>query len=70
MLHTNFNEKIFKIGRMFYLCRFKGGFWFRIFNRYGLHGKNFKMYPLLFSDRNNLDERLIIGNWIFKILKP
>jgi len=47
MLHTNFNEKIFKIGKVFYLCRFKYGFWFRIFNRYGLHGKNIRVHGVI-----------------------
>lgn len=70
MFPTNFNEKFYKVGKVFYMCRFTGGFWFRFFKGYGLHGKNFKIHGLIFSDRYHLKKRLIIGNWIFKILKP
>lgn len=47
----------------------KGFFWFRIFG-YGVVIKDFKKYGLIFSDRNHLTKRLIIGNYIIKILKP
>jgi len=70
MIEYDFNEKIFKIGNIFYLCRFKGGFWFRFLRRYGVHGKNTKIHELVFSEKYLLGKRLKIGNWIFKILKP
>lgn len=64
------NDKIFKIWKLFYLVRWEGGFWFRFFKGWGLHGKHMEKNLMLFTDRNHLEKRLIIGKWMFKILKP
>jgi len=65
------DHKTYKIGKLFYLLTQDGLWWFRIFNGYGLHGKNWRKNGLSFSDRYAPKHtRLKIGNWIFKILKP
>ena len=46
----------------------KGMWWFRIFG-YGLHCKDVKIYPLLFSEREGHKKYLKIGRWIIKWLK-
>lgn len=55
--------------RIFSKYQDKGFWWFRIFG-WGLHGKNIKLHPMLFSERNRKVKFIKIGNWIFKILKP
>lgn len=62
--------KMFKIGKVFYFAHCKWCFWFRFFNAYGFHGKNVKIWGLMFSERVGYIKRLKIGNWSFKILKP
>lgn len=61
------NEWVFKIGKIFYCYKRDGLFWFRFFNKWGLHGNDIRRSILLFSDMNC--KRLKIGNWIFKLLK-
>jgi len=63
-------EKVFKIGRLFYLCRYNGGFWFRLLNGYGIVGKDRIKHTALFSERYGYKKYLYIGNWKFKLLKP
>jgi hypothetical protein len=45
-----------------------GLWWFRIFG-YGLHWKDTRIHPLIFSERNGLTKTLQIGHWSFKWLK-
>lgn len=51
-------------------CRERGTWWFRIRGGYGLHWKNTKLHPLVFSERQRLVPHLAIGNWSFKLLRP
>lgn len=57
-----------RMGKIFYLYVTKGLFWFRFFSKIGIHGKNFKKYPLIWSDRYGDGKVFIAGNWRFKIL--
>lgn len=46
-----------------------GFFWIRIFG-HGIHVKNVKKHRLTFSQRNNIDKYLKIGNYLISYLKP
>lgn len=52
------------------ICGYLDGdtFWFRIFG-YGIHIKDLRKNPMLFSERNNLEKYLHIGHWSIKLLK-
>lgn len=43
--------------------------WFRIFG-YGLHWKNTRRHPLLFSERNGYRKHRMIGPWSISALSP
>lgn len=62
--------KTYRIGKFFYLYKTSGLWWFRLWNDYGLHGKDVSKHPLLFSERNGYSKRLQIGSWSFRVLKP
>lgn len=62
--------KDLRVGKIFYLFVWDGGFWFRFFKGYGIHGKDINKNEQLFSERYGLDKSLKIRNWKFKILKP
>lgn len=47
----------------------KGNWWFKVLG-WGLYGRNFEMFPLLFSERYNFKPNLKIGHWIFGVLFP
>jgi hypothetical protein len=65
------NGKVFKIGKIFYLYYKKHFFWFRLFNGYGIWGRNQKVKLFeLFSERNSYTKYLKIFGWKLKILKP
>lgn len=49
--------------------KWKGLFWFRLFG-WGLHFKNREMHRDLFSERNGLVSRIVIGKYAIKLLKP
>jgi hypothetical protein len=48
--------------------REKGMWWFRIFG-YGIHYRNIRLHPPLFSDREGITKVLKISNHWFKLLK-
>jgi hypothetical protein len=62
--------KMFKIGIVFHLLYWNGGFWFRFFKGYGIQGKHIDKNIQLFGERNGFSKRLKIGKWYFQILKP
>lgn len=43
--------------------------WFRVFG-YGLHWKNTRRQPFLFSERNGYRKHLMIGPWSISTLLP
>jgi len=45
----------------------KGIWWFRILG-VGLSGKDTRLHPLLFSERNGYQKGLRLGNWMFHFL--
>lgn len=47
----------------------QGYFWFRFFG-YGLHIKDSKVTPMLFSERYGHTKRIRVGRWVVKVLKP
>lgn len=49
--------------------RAKGIWWFRVFG-YGLHWKDTRAHPLLFSQRAGFRKGFILGSWRFEFLKP
>ena len=49
--------------------RCKGLWWFRVLG-YGLHYKNTRLHPLLFSERTGHRKKLKIGRFSFGFLKP
>lgn len=69
-LHNSRIGKVFKIGKLFYLYRTDGLFWFQFFNGCVFHGKNITKHSLLFSERNGYTKFVKAGKWIFKIMKP
>lgn len=46
-----------------------GMWYFRILG-YGIHFKNIELHPLLFSQRNDNRNALVIGRWRFEWLRP
>lgn len=62
--------KVFKIWKLFYLCRGKHSGWFRILGGYGIRYKNTERCFIIFSERNKCQPQLRIGKWLFRILKP
>jgi hypothetical protein len=48
--------------------RTRGLWWFRVFG-YGLHWKNNRLHPPLFSERNGYDHRFAVGSWRFTVLR-
>jgi len=53
---------------LYYHCN--GLFWCRVNLGYGIHIKNIKKHPLLFSERIKRNHQLVIKNWLIKILNP
>ena len=49
---------------------FTSGIWWIRICGYGIHFKNTKKHPPLFSERYGCIKRLVIGRWSFGILKP
>lgn len=47
----------------------KSLWWFRI-KGWGIHGKDLRKHPSLFSERYGYTKKLVIGNWIFGFLTP
>ena len=68
--NTQESGKTFKIGKLFYLYRTDGLFWFRFFGGYGFGGRNILKHRLFFGERNGYIKFVKVGNWIFKIMKP
>ena len=49
--------------------RCKGLWWFRVFG-YGLHYKNVRLHPPLFSERHGFRRKLKLGRFYFGGLRP
>lgn len=56
------------IGKNITYYKTKGLWWFRIYG-YGLHYKNIKHYPELFSERMCIKKKIKLGRYRFGILK-
>ena len=55
--------------KAFCYYRERGLWWFRIYG-YGLHYKNVRLHPPLFSERTGLRKKLKIGKHWFGLLRP
>lgn len=58
-----------KIWKVFYLMYWSGGWWFRFFNKWGVHAKDMTRNMELFSERYGYKKYIQIGNWRFSFLK-
>ena len=55
--------------RVFAGYREPGLWWFRVFG-YGVHCKDHRRHPALFSERNGFVKVVHVGHWCFKWLTP
>ena len=61
--------KSLRIRKVIYIHWNKMEFWFRLYNGYGINGRNSKAF-FSFSERQNPKKMFRIFNWKLKILKP
>lgn len=61
--------KDFRIGKLFYLFYCDGLWWFRFWNRYGIHAKDTRKHEAVFSERYGYKKRLHLFKWSFEILR-